>query len=80
VDGVRQKRVTWWKGKVPDNSFDLTIGIIRMDPVPEYGEVGPLFEGLIDEPTIWNCALSKKEAAFLFQSQNGSSVGKTKAH
>ena len=66
------------EGKV--NSFDLTIGINLVDPNPEYGEVGASFDGLIDEPMIWNRALSEKEVAFLFQSQSGSSAGQTDAH
>jgi hypothetical protein len=30
------------------------------------------FRGLIDEPMMWERALSPEEVAFLFESQNGS--------
>ena len=69
VDGVRQQQVGRWKGKVPANSFDLTIGMNLVDPNPQYGEAGASFDGLIDEPMIWNRALSPEEVALLFQSQ-----------
>ncbi|HTJ00108.1 MAG TPA: sigma-70 family RNA polymerase sigma factor [Dongiaceae bacterium] len=69
VDGVRQREVGRWRGTVPTNAFDLTIGINRVDPNPEYGEVGASFDGLIDEPMIWNRALSEAEVVFLYQSQ-----------
>jgi RNA polymerase sigma factor (sigma-70 family) len=79
VDGVRQKQVARWKGKVPANSFDLTIGMNLANPTIEYGEEGASFDGLIDEPMIWNRALSEKEVAFLFQLQNGSVDTQTSA-
>jgi hypothetical protein len=80
VDGVAQKDVGRWKGKVPANTFDLTIGINQVDPISAYGEVGSSFDGLIDEPMIWNRALSAKEIAFLFQTQSGGPVEKTDTH
>lgn len=75
VDGVRQQQVARWPGKVTTNAFDLTIGINRVNPNPQYDEVGASFEGLIDEPMIWNRALSETEVAFLFNSQNGTPAG-----
>lgn len=69
VDGVRQRHNMAWNGKVPANSYDLTIGINLVDPNPQYNEVGASFDGLIDEPMIFNRALSPAEIKFLFNSQ-----------
>jgi hypothetical protein len=69
VDGVRQQRVAHWAGRVPANSYDLTIGMNLVDPNPAYNEVGASFDGLIDEPMIYNRALSTNEIKFLFESQ-----------
>ena len=69
VDGVPQTRTSWWQGRVPSNSHDLTIGINLVDPNPQYNEVGASFDGLIDEPMIYNRALSTNEISFLFESQ-----------
>jgi RNA polymerase sigma factor (sigma-70 family) len=69
VDGVRQQRVAHWRGRVPTNSYDLTIGMNLVDPNPGYNEVGASFDGLIDEPMIYNRALSPDEIKFLFESQ-----------
>jgi RNA polymerase sigma factor (sigma-70 family) len=69
VDGVRQRSVAHWTGRVPANSYDLTIGMNLVDPNPEYNEVGASFDGLIDEPMIYNRALSTNEIKFLFESQ-----------
>ena len=77
VDEVRQRWVARWGGSVPANTYDLTIGINLVDPNPKYGEVGSSFDGLIDEPMIWNRALSEKEIEFLYQSQGGTPAGQT---
>jgi RNA polymerase sigma factor (sigma-70 family) len=69
VDGVPQTRTSWWQERVPSNSHDLTIGINLVDPNPQYNEVGASFDGLIDEPMIYNRALSTNEIKFLFESQ-----------
>ena len=69
VDGVPQTRTSWWQERVPSNSHDLTIGINLVDPNPQYNEVGASFDGLIDEPMIYNRALSTNEVKFLFESQ-----------
>jgi RNA polymerase sigma factor (sigma-70 family) len=69
VDGAPQTRTSWWQGRVPSNSHDLTIGINLVDPNPAYNEVGASFDGLIDEPMIYNRALSTNEIKFLFESQ-----------
>ena len=55
-----------WKKPVPSNSFNLIIGSNRSTPSEESGLS---FIGLIDEPMMWNRALSANEVAFLYQSQ-----------
>ncbi|HEY3762820.1 MAG TPA: sigma-70 family RNA polymerase sigma factor [Verrucomicrobiae bacterium] len=70
VDGVAQKRgIKWWHGSVPSNSHDLTIGINLIDPNLKFNEVGASFDGLMDEPMMFNRALSANEIKFLFNSQ-----------
>jgi RNA polymerase sigma factor (sigma-70 family) len=69
LDGVPQKHVVRWLGSVPSNDHDLTIGINLVDPNPQYNEVGASFDGLIDEPMMFNRALSAGEIKFLFNSQ-----------
>jgi RNA polymerase sigma factor (sigma-70 family) len=69
VNGVQQQRVAYWQGGVPANSFDLTIGMNLVDPNPAFNEVNASFDGLIDEPMIYNRALSSDEIKFLFESQ-----------
>jgi RNA polymerase sigma factor (sigma-70 family) len=69
VDGARQQRVAHWTGRVPANSYDLTIGMNLVDPNAAYNEVNASFDGLIDEPMIYNRALSTNEIKFLFESQ-----------
>jgi hypothetical protein len=66
---VRQQRVAHWQGHIPANDYDLTIGINLVDPNPKFDEVGSSFDGLIDEPMIWNRALSPEEVTFLYDSQ-----------
>jgi RNA polymerase sigma factor (sigma-70 family) len=69
VDGVPQTRTSWWQGSVPSNSHDLTIGINLVDPNPQLNEVGASFDGLMDEPMMFNRELSPEEIQFLFNSQ-----------
>ena len=69
VDGVHQHRVAHWLGAVPTNSYNLTIGMNRVDPNPKYNEVGSSFDGLMDEAMIFNRALSPAEIERLFESQ-----------
>jgi RNA polymerase sigma factor (sigma-70 family) len=66
VDGRPMGSPVPWKSTVPSNSFNLIIGSNRSTP-PE--ESGLSFIGLIAEPMMWNRALSSKEVAFLYQSQ-----------
>jgi hypothetical protein len=69
VDGVPQKHLAWWQGRVPANSHDLTIGINLVDPNPQYNEVGASFDGLMDEPMMFNRGLLAEEIKSLFDSQ-----------
>jgi RNA polymerase sigma factor (sigma-70 family) len=69
LDGVKQKRVAQWGGNIPSNDRDLTLGMNLFDPDPRYNEVGSSFNGMIDDPMIWNRALSEKEIVHLFESQ-----------
>lgn len=69
VDGVRQRHALRWKGIVPANSYDLTIGMNLADPNPQFNEVGSSFDGLIGDPMVYNRALSSNEIKFLFDSQ-----------
>jgi RNA polymerase sigma factor (sigma-70 family) len=67
VDGQPQAKAFWWTGKVPANSFNLVIGCNRSNL--KETDLGTSFRGLIDEPMMWNRALSTNEIAFLYQSQ-----------
>lgn len=69
IDGVQQRHFTNWRGGVPTNNHDLTIGINLVDPNPLYNEVGASFDGLIDEPMMFDRALSPGEIKFLFNAQ-----------
>jgi RNA polymerase sigma factor (sigma-70 family) len=66
VDGRPVGSPVPWKKPVPSNSFNLTIGSNRSTPSEESSLS---FIGLIDEPMMWNRALSTNEIAFLYQSQ-----------
>ena len=48
--------------------FNLVIGCNRSNLNAD--DFGKSFRGCIDEPMMWNRALSDKEVAFLFESQN----------
>jgi hypothetical protein len=62
----------WKKGqKIGTTDFNLVIGCNRSS-VGDY-DMGISFRGLIDEPMMWNRALSPQEVAFLFAEQNGAS-------
>jgi RNA polymerase sigma factor (sigma-70 family) len=69
VDGISQTRTSWWQGIVPSNSHDLTIGINLVDPNPQLNEVGASFDGVMDEPMMFNRALLPDEIKLLFNSQ-----------
>lgn len=69
IDGVRQRAASHWTGMVTPNDYDLTIGINLVDPNPQFDEVGASFDGLMDEPMLFNRALSAAEIKYLFNSQ-----------
>ena len=60
--------------KAGSSDFDLVIGCNRSNIDNKEGDLGVSFRGTIDEPMIWNRALSEREIAYLYQSQNGSAV------
>ncbi len=69
IDGRLQGKVATWVGQVPGNTSDLTLGINLINPNPDYDEPGESFDGLMDEPMIFNRALSADEVKFLYKSQ-----------
>ena len=70
VDGQLQSKLHWNKpDRVPVTDFDLVIGCNRSNVDKSEDDLGISFRGLIDEPMMWNRALSANEVAFLYQSQ-----------
>jgi len=69
VDGKLEARpLRWKKGeKLGSSNFNLVIGCNRSNLNED--DLGASFRGLIDEPMMWNRALSTNEVAFLYQSQ-----------
>jgi RNA polymerase sigma factor (sigma-70 family) len=69
VDGKQQGETLRWNkpGRVGATNFNLVIGCNRSNLQEE--DLGMSFRGLIDEPMIWNRALSPEEIAFLYESQ-----------
>ena len=69
VDGKLEARpLRWKKGqKLGSSDFNLVIGCNRSNLKED--DLGTSFRGLIDEPMMWNRALSTNEVAFLFESQ-----------
>lgn len=68
LDAVPQGKLIWSKpGQVEKNPFTLVIGCNRSNLGED--DLGKSFRGLIDEPMMWNRALSPKEVAFLYASQ-----------
>jgi hypothetical protein len=54
---------------VGSTDFNLVIGCNRSNLDKKEDDLGVSFRGLIDEPMMWNRALSTNEIAFLYQSQ-----------
>jgi len=73
VDGQASAQ-NQFKKPVPagTSDFDLVIGCNRSNIDKKEDDLGVSFRGCIDEPMVWNRALSAKEIAYLYQSQNGS--------
>lgn len=71
VDGQPQSELVWKKpGGIGATDFNLVIGCNRSNLNED--DLGMSFRGLIDEPRMWNRALSAPEVSFLFNSENGS--------
>jgi RNA polymerase sigma factor (sigma-70 family) len=70
VDGKPQAKLQWSRsGHSGPSGFDLVIGCNRSNLSSKEDDLGVSFRGLIDEPMMWNRALSPEEVAFLYQSQ-----------
>ena len=69
VDGKPEGQALVWEkpGQVGATGFNLVIGCNRSNLAED--DLGKSFRGFIDEPRMWNRALSPKEVAFLYQSQ-----------
>jgi RNA polymerase sigma factor (sigma-70 family) len=69
VDGqLEAGPLRWKKGqKLGSSDFNLVIGCNRSNLKED--DLDSSFRGLIDEPMMWNRALSTNEVAFLYQSQ-----------
>jgi hypothetical protein len=68
VDGKPDGKSTAWEkpGEAQSTDFDLVIGCNRSNLTEP--DLGVSFRGVIDEPMIWNRALSPEEIAFLVKS------------
>jgi RNA polymerase sigma factor (sigma-70 family) len=70
VDGQVQGKFHWKQpGRVGATDFNLVIGCNRSNLDKSEDDLGVSFRGVIDEPMMWNRALSTNEVAFLYQSQ-----------
>jgi len=69
VDGKPDGEPVAWEeaGQAGGTALNLVIGCNRSGPREE--DLGASFRGFIDEPMMWNRALSPGEVAFLYQSQ-----------
>ena len=68
VDGRPEAKMRWDKpGQPGPTDFNLVIGCNRSNLTED--DLGKSFRGVIDEPMVWNRALSAREVAFLYQSQ-----------
>lgn len=79
VDGRPEARLHWNNpGRVGPTDFDLVIGCNRSNLNED--DLGKSFRGTIDEPMMWDRALTAREVAFLFESQGGAAAGVTAAN
>jgi hypothetical protein len=70
LDGQAAGWKTWPQpGRAGPTDYNLVIGCNRSDFDKSDNDLGVSFRGLIDEPMMWNRALSEKEVVFLYQSQ-----------
>jgi len=71
VDGKAEVQKQWnGHDKAGSTDFDLVIGCNRSNIAKSEDDLGISFRGLIDEPMMWNRALSPQEVALLYQLQN----------
>ncbi len=66
VDGKLQKQVVPWRGAIPANTNDLTIGLNRSNPGLQ--QKGQAFNGMLDDLMIFNHALSEAEIQVVIES------------
>jgi len=79
VDGQPEGRLHWNNpGRVGATDFNLVIGCNRSNLGAD--DLGTSFRGTIDEPMMWDRALSAQEVAYLFRSQGGAAAGVTAAN
>jgi RNA polymerase sigma factor (sigma-70 family) len=70
VDGKYQTKRRWYKpGRAGASDYNLVIGCNRSNLDPKEDDLGISFRGRIDEPMMWNRALSPEEVAVLYQTQ-----------
>jgi RNA polymerase sigma factor (sigma-70 family) len=70
MDGQYQTKRRWEKSEhAGASNFHLVIGCNRSNLDPKEDDLGMSFRGMIDEPMMWNRALSPEEVAQLHQSQ-----------
>ena len=70
VDSQPQGKFHWNQpGLVGVTDFNLVIGCNRSNLDPKEDDLGISFRGMIDEPMMWNRALSPEEVTQLYQSQ-----------
>jgi hypothetical protein len=68
VDGQPEAKLHWkTPGQAGATDFNLVIGCNRSNLTED--DLGKSFRGLIDEPMVWNRALSASEVTFLYRSQ-----------
>lgn len=70
VDGTPSGKSIPWPGTLHPNDVDLTLGLKSAGKDPHAASL----DGLIDEPMIFNRALSPAEVADLFQFQSGNAT------
>jgi hypothetical protein len=71
VDGKYEAKRRWEKSeRAGASKYNLVIGCNRSNVDPKEDDLGVSFRGMLDEPMMWNRALSPEEVALLFSSQN----------
>lgn len=79
VDGRGEARILWNKhSRLGSTDFDLVIGCNRSNLKED--DLGTSFRGTIDEPMLWNRALTADEVKLLYESQNQATVSSAAAN